>query len=173
MADAADEIVGNIFPVTEAPPQGGQIPIQALLDEREKRQKAEREAGELRAWRQQQEATRAQPSRPDPYDDPEAFAAWQQQQIAQVSWDTTRNISLRFAAEKHGQETVAAAEAWAHQAASRNPLFEAQFQRQQDPWGWLVSEYKRDQTLNKLGDRDLDAWFEEEQRRRAEQGGLG
>jgi hypothetical protein len=196
MADAADEIVGTIFPVTEtpppeapsaaptpepqgvqpppvqtvaappvpeqghapeAPPQGGQIPIQALLDEREKRQGLQRERDELLAWRRSQEAQRQQPAAPDPYDDPVAWSAHQAQLIEQNRLAVTEQISERFAVQAHGPETVEAAKQWAMQRRTSDPLIGQQFVRQADPFGWLVTEYKRDRLLNEIGS-DPDAY---------------
>lgn len=144
-------------PEPEAP-QGGHIPIQALLDEREKRQEAARRAEALeRQLAQIQQAQQAQGQpRPDLYDDPEAWAAQQQQQLAEQLWNQGREISARFAIKEHGKETLDAAVAWAQ--AKNDPYLHQRFRASSDPYNEvIVPEYQRDQLLSKIGS-DPDAF---------------
>lgn len=139
----------------EQPPQGGHIPIQALLDEREKRQEAKREADALRAQIAQLQQAPSQPV-VDLYDDPDAWAATQQATIAEQMWQVRRDMSANFAIEKFGKDTVDAAIVW---ASERNdPYLHQRFKASNDPYREvLVPEFNRDQLLSKIGS-DPDAY---------------
>lgn len=97
-------------PPAAQPEEAKHIPISALLDEREKRQKFEREAEELRRWKAEQEQRQRQQAAPkiDVLDDPEGFARQQQQMLQQAILQDRYERSLDAAVEKHGQDTVKA-----------------------------------------------------------------
>lgn len=149
-------------------PEPGYVPIQALLDEREKRQRNEREVEELRQWRQQQEARRQAPQRPDMYDDPEGYAAYLEQQQHAALWNATESVSKRFASKEHGAEAIGAAEQWALERVKTDPTIAQRFRASADPYEFLVGEFKRDQLLKEIGS-DPDAYV----RRKAVELGLG
>lgn len=132
------------------------IPISALLDEREKRQKLEREAEELRKWRAEQEAK--QQKRPDFYADPEGFLAQQQQLVQQALWNERLNTSEIVAREKFGDEAVEKAAEAFRAAAQNSPALAAEFRRQANPYSYVIAWHKKQSTLEKMGD-DPDAWI--------------
>ncbi len=137
-------------------PQHGYIPIAAVLDEREKRQRFERENEELR--RKYEEATR-RPQQPlDPIADPEAFERSLNERIERVRWDAITNASLVAATRHHGADKVKAAEEWLQSELQQNPGIWQQIQRQPDPYDYVVSQHQRTLRLQKIGDDDPDAY---------------
>ena len=137
-------------------PPPGYIPMAAVLDEREKRQKYERELEEMR--RKYEEATRKPPQALDPIADPEAFERSLNERIERVRWDAITNASLVAATRHHGPEKVKAAEEWLQQELQQNPGIWQQIQRQPDPYDYVVSQHQRTLRLQKIGDDDPDAY---------------
>lgn len=141
--------------------KGQSIPLTALLDEREKRQKAEREAEELRAWRADMEARQAQSKQPKPdfFDNPEAALQAERASVTYALWNERLNMSEMLARQAHGDELVAeATEAFAA-AARQNPAMAMELQRQANPYAHVIQWHKRQQVLSKIGD-DPDAYIE-------------
>jgi len=138
-----------------APPPG-YIPIAAVLDEREKRQKFERELEDYR--RKYEEATKQPPAPLDPIADPEAFEAALQNRIQQVEWNAITTVSLASARRIHGEDKVQAAEQWVAQELQRNPHFFQAIRRQPDPYDFVVRQHQRSLQLSKIGDDDPEAW---------------
>ena len=132
------------------------IPISALLDEREKRQQAAREAEELRKKLAAYEAERAQP-KPDFYADPEGFLAQQRQAVQQMVWNERLNTSEALAKRDHGEELVTAAAEAFKAAAGASPALAAEFSSQSDPYGFVVNWHKRQTVLSQIGN-DPDAY---------------
>jgi hypothetical protein len=129
-----------------------------MKDERRKRQEAEAKAQELE--RRYQEAQAKAPATPKPrldaYEDPEGVNAFFESRIQQEAFQIRADLSRERALEKHGQETVDAATQWAIQRAATDPAFDSQIGKAQWPADFVVAEYKRSQTLEALGGRDLD-----------------
>lgn len=139
-----------------------QVPINALLDERDKRKALEARIAEFEAQQQQKQP---EAEVPDPYDDPKGYADYQQQQINAARVEAKFEISDRFARQQHGEETVQGAIDWAAAKAQAEPMFAAQYMQQQDPIGWIVQQHKRDAMLADIGDSP-DDWFEREAAKR-------
>ena len=137
-------------------PQHGFIPIAAVLDEREKRQKFERELEEYK--RKYEEVTRKPPQPLDPLADPEAFERQLNERIERVRWDAITNASLVAATRHHGPEKVKAAEEWLQQELQSNPAIWQAIQRQPDPYDFVVSQHQRTLRMAKLGDEDPEAF---------------
>ncbi len=90
-----------------APEPHRDVPLTALLDEREKRQQAAREADELRRELAALKAqAQPQPKPIDVLDDPEGFARQQQQALQSAILQDRYERSRWSAEEKHGKETV-------------------------------------------------------------------
>lgn len=146
-------------PEPEQTPQQGHIPIQALLDEREKRQEAARRAADLEREIQQLRQAQAPQNRPDLYDDPDAWAAQQEQQFRERLFEQEARISYRWAAKESGDDVVKAAIDWA--GATNDPYLQQRFRNSSDPYGEVLvpeyQKYQRDQTLAQFGG-DLDAF---------------
>lgn len=141
-------------PVEAAPPVAdkenvGTVPLTVVLDEREKRQRAEQEAQELRKWREQQEAAQrqAQQQAPDWFDDPQAAAQHQTQMIQQQMLNAQLNQSQFLAERDYGKELVAETEAYFR----ANPQAKAQFQNHPSPWHGAVAFYQKQKILDEIG----------------------
>lgn len=137
-------------------------PLAALLDEREKRQTAERRARELEEWRAQQEAqARAQPI-PDRYEDPEGYEAAQQHAIQAALFEQKREFSKRIAEIQFGAETVQAAHQWGFERCAQDPFFNQKVASSPDPYALVVAEWKREQLLTRVDPTKLEqfeAWL--------------
>lgn len=144
--------------------QGRLIPVTALLDEREKRQKFEREAEELRRWKEEQERQRQQgEKRPDFWENPEQALGHLRQEFQQQLWNEKLNISEAQARRAMGDEIVdEATEAFKAEVA-KNPALFQQLQSQRDPYGFVVDWHKRQEFLSEV--QDPDAWREQERER--------
>jgi hypothetical protein len=82
------------------------VPITALLDERDKRQAAERRLQELERALQQQRSQQQAPAIPDPVEDADGFLAATQQQFTQALTAERLNISHFYARREYGEEAV-------------------------------------------------------------------
>lgn len=142
------------------------IPISALLDEREKRQAAAREAEELRKRLEAYEAQKQQP--PDFYENPEQRLAMERAQMQHVLWNERLNTSEMIARNAHGDDAVDAARDAFMAEAERNPTLRAELQRQQNPYGYVVNWHKRQAVLSRLGD-DPEAYIQAEVQRRLQE----
>jgi hypothetical protein len=125
------------------PPEPGHVPISALLDEREKRQAADR------AYRELQERLAAQqPQEPPPPE--EAFE--------QVLYAQNLRISRRFAERQYGAELTASVHDWAVKRCDADPLFNLQMRSSDDPYEAAMQAYNREQILAAVGPSDLEAF---------------
>lgn len=145
-------------PITKAEFKG-------YLDEKAKRQNAEKEANDLRARIQLLESQQPAPQLPSFQDNPEALRDFIQREKVNTVFD----VSETMAREKHGDDTVSTAMDWAMQKSVGSPAFAAEFLKQKHPIDWAVKQQKRDATLNEVGD-DPDAYV---RRRAAELGLIG
>lgn len=146
-------------PVAPRPerPDPGFVPIATMMEERDKRRALE---AEIAKYRQQQA-----PEAPDPYDDPNGFAAHQQQLIEQRMTQQRFELGDMFARQTHGAEVVDQAIAWAQERANADPAFVAGYMRQQNPVDWIVQQHKREALLSDIGG-NVDDWFEREAAKR-------
>jgi len=156
-ATAPTPEAASVQPASVQPPPG-YIPIAAVLDEREKRQKFERELEDYR--RKYEEATKQPPAPLDPIADPEAFELALQNRIQQVEWNAITTVSLASARRVHGEDKVQQAEAWVQQELARNPHFFQAIRRQPDPYDFVVREHQRSLKMSKIGDEDPETWAE-------------
>lgn len=129
------------------------IPIQALLDERDRRQKAERDAEELRRWRAEQEAKQTRQPPPDIFTDPDLRFQYERQQIQQSLLGVKLEQSRFLAERDFGAETVA--EAYAY--FDKNPQLSQQLLSHPSPFHAAVDFYKRQKVAEEIG-ADPDAW---------------
>lgn len=134
------------------------VPLATFLDQRD-------ELRELKRWKEQQEAQRPQQQRIDPFDDPDGFAAQQQQLVEERLTQERFAFSDRFARKEHGAETVDAAVQWASERAQKDPVFAASYMREADPVDWIVQQHKRDALLSDIGGNP-DDWFVREAAKR-------
>jgi hypothetical protein len=125
--------------------QPGHVPLAALLDEREKRQKIEREAEELRRWRQQHEA-KHQP-KPDFYDNPEAALSQVQQATQQQMLSMKLQQSRFFAEREFGADLVNEAYAYFDQHPDQSHALV----NEPSPFHAAVEFYKRQKAAAEIG----------------------
>jgi hypothetical protein len=149
---------------TKREDKGHFAPINVLLDERERRQTAERELQEYK--RREREAQQRQQA-PDPGEDPYAFAQYQQAMFQEQMRAQALDTSYRFALQQEGKELVDKATAWAYEKGMADPAFDFAFTQQHDPVAWVVAQYKQNELLNQV-QTDPDAYV----RRRAMELGL-
>jgi len=149
---------GPQAPVEAAPPpapepdagetpslQAGHVPIAAMLDEREKRQAAERRARDLEDWKRQQEEVFAQPLPPD-------------QVLAAQRYQDNLRYSRKFAERQFGKELIDQVHQWAYDRAERDPYFNAEMAAHDDPYEAAVLAYNHEQVLQAVSPADLEAF---------------
>ena len=127
--------------------QSHHVPLTALLDEREKRQKLERELEQFRAQAQPQAPQ--PPQVPDPYEDPAGYQQYIQAQIDDRTFKATAEISGRFAEQKYGKETVEEAVRWAQEQGAKDPTLGQRVRASNDPVGFVVEQFQREQFWQK------------------------
>lgn len=146
-----------VEPEPEAKPEPQHVPITAMLDERDKRKALEQELAQLRASQQQQQPQAV----PDVFEDPDGFAAYQDQKVQQALYQQNLRWSERTATIEHGAETVNQAKDWAVARCDADPYFNAKVAASPDPIGFAVSEWKREQIASQVTPEDLtqfQAW---------------
>lgn len=141
----------------DADKEGRLIPVTALLDEREKRQKLEREAEELRKWREQKEAElqrqqRENVKKPDFWENPEQVL---NAHIVQVKLEQSRFLAER----EYGEDLVAEA----YRYFDQHPQESQALLNHPSPFHAAVEHYKRQKFLNEV--QDPDQWREQERER--------
>lgn len=137
-------------PVVPEVTSPGHVPLAAVLDEREKRQRAERELAELRAKQN------PPPAPPSITSDPEGYARSVDARIAQTQHETKLQLSGQYAEQHFGKETIQAAMEWG--GSITDPSMHQRFNASADPYGFLVAEYRKDQSLQRLGDKTPEDW---------------
>lgn len=149
------EPVAAIQPEAPKQPDPGFVPLSAVLDERDRRQKLEGELAQLRAAQQPEEM-------PDPDRDPVGFANYQRAEFQKSILNERLNFSERFARKEHGAEAVEAAKQWAQTKFASDPLYVQQIYADADPYEKLVTDYRREQFFSQVSDpSELDefrAW---------------
>ncbi len=138
--------------------------VQAIIEERHRRQKAEEKA-ELaeRRLREIEDRQRSQAKIPTFQDDPEAYAQYQQQQREMDKAEIRFEQSEVMAREKHGDALVTEVMEWAVQKGAEEKArlgispFATEYFRQKHPVDWAVKQHKREIAQREIGD-DLDAY---------------
>ena len=138
-------------PAQEPAPQPEQqkeehtVPLAKYLETRD-------ELKELRRFKAEQEArAQAQPQKlPDPYHDPDGFAAYQQSEVQRAITAQKFEMSDVIARQTHGAETVEKAAEWALERAQQDPVFASQYMREAHPIDWIVRQHKRDGLVSQL-----------------------
>lgn len=139
-------------PVAEVEEKPQAIPVTALLDEREKRQLAERKAEDAARRLAEMEAriraNQAQQQAPDWDMDPQAAAQYQAQTFQQQMTQQRLDTSKFFATREFGAETVEEAIAYFDQ----NPQLSHQFMNEPSPFHAAVEFYQKQKFLSEVGD---------------------
>jgi hypothetical protein len=131
--------------------QPGHVPLAALLDEREKRQRIEREAEELRRWRQQVEAQ--QQKKPDFFENPDEALSQFQRQLQQQQMADNLRQSRFYAEREYGADLVKEAYEWFDQHPDQSQAL----LKEPSPFHAAVETYKRQKLLQEVGP-DPDGW---------------
>lgn len=132
-----------------APEPHRDVPLTALLDEREKRQQAAREAEELRRELAALKAqAQPQPKPIDVLEDPEGFARQQQMALQSAILQDRYERSRWQAEEKHGAETVKAVIDFFNDPAHAPKSQE--FIRHPDPFAAAFRYYTEQQEVAKV-----------------------
>jgi hypothetical protein len=165
-AHPAPEIAPEPTPAPEpAPEKDKSVPLPTFLDMRDRAKEAERRAAELEA----RNAPQTPPQQmPDPVDDPQGFAAWNDARTQDALTAQRFEMSDLMAKQQYGEEVVKTAADWAMERASTDPVFKAAYMRQPHPLDWIVREHKRSGLLNDIGD-NVDDWFVREAAKRGYQ----
>jgi len=134
-----------------APPAGrqdhGPIPIQALLDERDKRQRAERE---LEEWRRRATPPPAPPQRPDVFADPDgAFSHIEKQVSEQV---TRARLDMSVMLEQANKPDYAEKEAAFIEQVKTNPVLYQQMLADPHPAGFAYRVGSQVLAMREIGD---------------------
>lgn len=135
------------------------VPLTTFLDVRDKLTAAEKEARELREWRQQQEAERNRQPPPSRDEDPEAYEAHRQALVADELFVARRDFSREIATLKHGEQTVNAAFEWGATLCDKDPHFNAKVRAHPNPMEFVVAEWKRDQVASKVDPSEFEAFL--------------
>ena len=181
---AAVQSPAPIEPVASQPaapvaaPKADTVPLPAYLDERDKRQNAQREAAELRAWREAQERRReAEVQAPNILDDPDGYHQWVQQEFGALNQRFEQTLDARLAQQRIGlsmrawkkelgAEQFKSLHEW---TATMPPGWVAWAEAQDDPFGAAFDEFDKHRKAErakefeaKLSGKDLDAYIAEQ-----------
>lgn len=160
LAEPESQGASQVEPEAEPAPPAGEDKevtgrLSALLDEREKRQEAERKARELEARIAQFEQSRQPQQKPiDPIDNPEGFAAQQREYVESAIAQQRVQQSKMFAEQQHGADKVAEAFAAFDAACKSDPAVSAMshsFMQSAHPMGEVVAWHQRQQLLSEIG----------------------
>lgn len=127
------------------------VPLTVLHEVRDELKETKRQLAEMQAQRQAAPA-----EAPDPYDDPQGFAAHQNEQVNRALVNQRFQTSDLIARQQHGAETVEAAAAWATERASKDTGFAQSYMQQPHPIDWIVQQHKRDGLLKDIGENPDD-----------------
>lgn len=142
----------------EPKPEPQNVPLAAHLDERERRQAAEARAKAA----EERLAAQQQPQQvPDMFEDPDGYSAYQDQKVQAALYQANLRWSERIATSEHGKETVAEAKKWGIERCETDPYFNAKVGSSEDPVGFVVMEWKREQIASQVSPDDFaqfQAW---------------
>ena len=130
--------------------ESGHVPLAALMDEREKRQKLQAENEQLRAQIKPQEA--AQP--PDLFDDPAAYAAHVEQLISNKGFENAVVVSQAMMRMQH--DDYDAMEAKFAEMVKENPSLAVQLRSAELPAVFAYETAKKAEKLALL--ENVDEW---------------
>lgn len=143
-------------PAEETPQEAPQeknhtVPLATFLDQKLEAREAKKEAEALRRQLAERDAQPAQAvQRPDPYEDPEGYDAYNAQRLAQTEWNIRASMSERFAVQAHGAELVKTATDWGLDQAKSDPAFAQKVMSNPDPVGFTIEQYNRDLVYQRI-----------------------
>jgi hypothetical protein len=95
------------------------------------------------------------------FEDPEGFQQNLTSSVQGQILNATLNLSEEMVRQAAGDELVNAAQEWGKTAFQNDPGLFQKFIAQRNPYGFLVQQYQREQSLTKLGDdpKQIDAYL--------------
>lgn len=162
-ADPAPPAPAAAEPATATPSDAQQaaamnVPLATFLDMRDRANRSEQEARNLREWRQQQEAAARRQPPPSLEEDPQGFHQHQQQQFNAAIYEQRLTFSRSLNELKHGADTVNAAFEWGAARCDQDPFFNEKVRASADPIGFVVNEWRRDQVASTVDPSELEAF---------------
>lgn len=149
----AEELPPGTVTIPEPKAEPGFVPLAAVLDERDRRKQLEKE---LEQYRQRQQQPAPEPI--DPWTDLEGALAQRDQQYQAMLFQQKAQMSRRFAEMQHGAETVEAAIAWGAAKCEQDPAFNQMVFASDDPVGFAVAQFHRDQIASNMTMDDFKAF---------------
>lgn len=145
------DLAATVAPAVIVPPKApdGYLPLAAVLDEREKRQRIEKERDDYRV---KYEATlKPAAATPDVASDPQGWMAAQEEIRAKDRMDQKMEMSGFTAAQQYGEDIVSAAKTWGAEQNASDPYFGPAFTAQKYPFQWLVAKHREAQAAAWVG----------------------
>lgn len=162
-----------------APAADPMAPVKALLEERDRRQAAEREAAALRAWRADQErkAKEARAQAPNMLDDPDGYHEWimeqrrldreaLEQRFERARVDDRLQTSRELIEDQLPEDEFKKLCAFID---TRPQQWHAHAERQAHPYRWALKQMREsekakrsEEVLSKLGEKSLEELIEEQ-----------
>jgi hypothetical protein len=170
-ADAAAAAAGQEPAPQQEPEKDHRIPIRELLDERDRRQAAEREREALKqriaAYERQQRQAAEAPQAPNPLVDPEGYDLFLREQVdsgtksaRQAAREDFVNLTFDLAIDQHGEEAVSAAMAALETA--RDPHAANEIGKAKNPAKALMEWHRGFKARAEVGN-DLDGYLKRKQ----------
>lgn len=135
--------------VPEAKSEPVMVPLAALHEVRDEVKRLKAEAERVK---------QPTPEPIDPWTDLEGAFAQRDQQYQQLLFQQKAQFSRRLAEMQHGAETVQAAVEWAHSKCDADPAFNQQVFAADDPVGFAVQQFNRDQIASSMSMDDFKAF---------------
>lgn len=156
-AESGDELAAPHEPEqqTATPAQPDPEQFKGYLDEREKRQKFEAEAEQLRREIEQLRQQTRQPEKPPEFDwdNPELRFQHTEQQVQEALFRQTLQQSRFFAGRDYGDEVVKEADAWARGQPQHIQLYLSQ---QPSPFHAAIDAMRKDKATQALAEHGYD-----------------
>ena len=157
-ADPAPAPESPADPAAEPPPKPvvpeGYVPEARLMSEVDRRRRLEDENQRLRGLATPVEYLEP----PDPVDDPRGYNAYQSAQTDAKTLNVKLDLSEDIVRTAQGDELVDRAKNWALQRFGDSPAYREEVLRHRNPYGKVVSDFQREQTLAELTPSDIEAF---------------
>jgi len=132
-------------PAPEPKPEAPTVPLDALKDERRKRQDLERRLNAIEAEKQKQPA-------PDQFEDPEGYQKWQDTQLNERLFNQKCNMSRAVVVMQHGEDDFLEKEAAFNEAAERDPTLLSQAAQAELPALFMYQQGEAHLKRQEIGD---------------------
>lgn len=134
-------------PPAPEPDKQQHIPLTALLDEREKRQKLERELEQMRREYVQRQQPAQLPKVPSVLEDEAAYNQHVESMVSQAVVNERLNLSEEMARDKYGNEDVDAA----LESVRADPRIAQHFMQTRHPYKGLVEWHRQQKLMAEIG----------------------